>query len=50
MQAHKMEVKLMAGVVVQVIDQEERGDSDHCEARHGYVGGRWGAQPAQKLT
>ena len=30
MQAHKMKVKLMAGEVVQVNDQEERGDSDHC--------------------
>ena len=28
------------GVVVRVIDKEERGVSDHCEARHGYVGGR----------
>ena len=24
-------------------------DSDQCKARHGYVGGQWVAQPAQKL-
>ena len=41
MQAHKMYVKLTAGVVVRVIGREERGDSGQCEARHGYVGGQW---------
>ena len=40
MQAHKIEAKLTAGVVVRVIDKEERGVSDQCEARHGYVSGR----------
>ena len=36
-----MYVKLTAGVVVRVIDLEEKGVSEQCEARHGYVGGRW---------
>ena len=33
--------KLTAGKVVQRIDKEERGGSERCESRHGYVGGRW---------
>ena len=40
-----MQVKLTAGIVVRVIDEDERGGSDQCEAMHGYVGGRWVAQP-----
>ena len=47
-QAHKMEVKLTAGVVVRMIDKER--DSDQCKARHGYVGGQWAAQPAQNYV
>ena len=50
MQAHKTQVKLTAGVVVRIIDEEQRGGSDQCEARHGYVDGQWVAQPAHKLT
>ena len=39
MQAHQMWVNLTAGVVVRMIDKEEKGGSDRCEAMHGYVGG-----------
>ena len=42
-----MEEKLSAGVVDRIIDEEER--EGQCKARHGYVGGQWEAQPAQKL-
>ena len=40
-----MQVNLTAGVVVQKTDKEK--GNDQCKARHGYVGGQWGAQPAQ---
>ena len=40
MQVHKTQVKLTAGVVVRIIDEEQRGGSDQCEARHGYVDGQ----------
>ena len=47
MQTHKIQVKLTAKVVVRVIDKVERGGSDQCEAKHGYVGGQWVALPVQ---
>ena len=42
MRAHKMYVNLTAGhgVVVQIIDKEEREGGGQCEARHGYEGGQ----------
>ena len=42
----------MAGVIVQIIDEEEGEGAvtnANCEATHGYVGGQWVTQPAQKL-
>ena len=50
MHAPKMEVKLTAGVVVRIIDEEEREGQDQCKARHGYVDGQWVAQPAQNYV
>ena len=37
MQAHKIQVKLTAGVVVRIIDKGERGGSHQRKARNGYV-------------
>ena len=31
---------ITAGVVVRVIDKEEKWGSDQCKARNGYVGGQ----------
>ena len=45
-----MEVKLTAGVVVQMIDKRKERHSDQCKARHDYVGDQWVAQPAQNYV
>ena len=36
--------------LVQLIKKKKRGYSDQCEASHGYVGGKWVAQPAQNYV
>ena len=47
MHAHKMQTKLTAGVIARIIDKKDRGGSDQCDSRHGYVVGQWVEQPAQ---
>ena len=45
-----MEAKLTAGLVVRFIDKEKKEGQWPEQARHGYVGGQWVAQPAQNYV